>query len=437
MIFRNKFPLFLLIVWLFSFASLFAQKKLPDWKVFNGKILNKIIVLGNKHTESRVILREVQLKPGEVFNDSLMRRSKERIENLWLFNRVEVLPFGSGDSVSVIINVTERWYFFPYPVFDLEDRDWNKITYGFGFAHLNFRGWNEKLQASIHFGNRPGLKFSYYNPWIGDQLHLFGGFYFRTFRKENYLYGFPEHHLLTVLHFGKYWTRDFYTVIKLIRDRVRVDDENKPYMVTGKATEVNMGLRLTTTFDYRDLYAYPSHGWFLRLGIYRMGLFLKNVDYVQYLFDFRKYFYFKPFIFASRLYTLQSYGTAPVYDLVFLGYNERIRGHFSEVYSGKHAMIAAAALRWPIIPVRYFSLGEDNAMSEYVTKDLKFGLNMGIFVESGQVWNRHSAFSLRKMITGYGVGLHFLLPYVEVLRLDLAFNEQRKSEFIVEILMPF
>ncbi|NOX87535.1 MAG: BamA/TamA family outer membrane protein [Calditrichaeota bacterium] len=427
---------FFVLIVVTAFLSPAKARNPVDWSYFNGKRIKDIIVVGNKHTEKEVLLRELLIKPGQTLQDSLLQRSMQRLENLWLFNRIEFLPFSTGDSVSIIISVTERWYFFPYPVFDVEDRDWKKITYGFGFAHLNFRGWNEKLQASTHFGNRPGLKFAYFNPWIGRDLHLFTGLYFRTFRLNNYLYDFPEHHIYGVIHLGKYWTRDFWTELMLIRDQITVDDKNVHYMETGNKTDVNYGIRLYNTFDYRDIYAYPSKGWYLKLGIFKMGLFLPKIDYTQYLLDFRKYFFLKPFILAGRIYTLQSYGKLPVYDRVFIGYKERIRGHFNEVFEGNHALILGAALRLPIIPVRYFSFGSKR-LPDFMTKDLKFGLNAGIFVESGQVWKKHKNFAIRKMVSGYGAGLHILLPYVEVLRLDLAFNEKGKSQFIAEILMPF
>ncbi|MHB2155440.1 BamA/TamA family outer membrane protein [Calditrichota bacterium GD2] len=412
-----------------------AQDKI-DFSKFNGKIIKDIFIVGNKQTRAKVILREMQLQEGQVFRDSLLIRSRERLENLWLFNRVEMLPFSSSDSVSIIVSVTERWYFFPYPVLYIVDRDWNKLTYGFGFAHLNFRGWNEKLQSSVHFGNRPGLKFVYENPWVGEDIHLYTRVYFRKFRMDNYKYDFPEYHLLSVVHLGKYWTRDIRTVVMFSRDQVSVDKENVIYMESGNQEDINYGIRLINTFDYRDLYAYPTTGWYLRLGIYKMGLFAPELDYTQYMLDFRKYLSVNSFILAGRVYTMQSYGNTPVYDQVFLGFEERIRGHFNEVYNGRYAMLLGLALRHPLIPLRYFSYHSE-LLPEFLTKNLKFGLNAGLFVESGQVWNNHKNFKLRNMITGYGFGLHFLLPYVEVLRFDYAFNEQGRGEFIVEVLMPF
>jgi len=426
----------------FGVTALSARSISPsgaNYQAFNGRIVKDIIIVGNEHTRPEVIRRELLLKSGQVFSDSLLKESKRRLENLWLFNRVQFIPFATSaksDSVSIIVSLTERWYFFPFPVIQVQDRDWNKITYGFGFAHTNFRGWNEKLVASLQFGNRPGVKFSYLNPWIGERLHLFTGFYFRTFRLNNYSYDFPEKHVYSVVHFGKYWTRDFFTEISFLRDQITVDAEDAHYMATNSTRDVNYGLTLRSLMDYRDLYAYPSRGWYLNIQISKMGLFEPELNYMRYYFDFRKYINIKPFILAGRIFTIQTQGKLPVYDRVYIGYSERIRGHFNEVYAGNHAFILGAAVRMPVIPVRYYTF-DSQLLPAVMTTNIKFGMNVGIFMESGQVTRTRKQFAIRKMVTGFGAGVHFLLPYVEVLRIDLAFNEKWQHQFIVEILMPF
>ncbi len=435
-----------LLLTLFFLASigqaLWAQQKAQnpsEYAPFEGRIIKDIVIVGNKHTNPEVIRRELLIKRGHLFRSRLVKESQRRLENLWLFNRVEFLPFATSsksDSVSVIVAVTERWYLFPFPVFEVQDRDWHKLTYGFGFAHTNFRGWNEKLILSLQFGNRPGIKFSYLNPWIGDSLHLFTGLYFRTFRLNNYSFDFPEKHVYSVFHFGKYWTRDFFTEISLSRDQITVDPLDAHYMATQSERDVNYGLTLSTLMDYRDLYAYPTKGWYLNVQISKMGLFEPKLNYMRYYLDFRKYLHLNPFILAGRIFTIQTQGKLPVYDRVYIGYNERIRGHFNEVYVGNQAVILGAAVRVPLIPVHYFSF-HSLFLPEALTTDFKFGMNVGIFWETGQVTRTRSEFALRKMISGFGTGLHFLLPYVEVLRLDLAFDEKLHHQFIAEILMPF
>lgn len=437
---KSKGLLFVFFLVLLA-TTAWAQKQSADinFALFNGRIIKNIVIIGNKRTAPEVIRRELLFKDGQPFNDVLIKKSKRRLENLWLFNRVEFIPFATsnkGDSVSVIVAVTERWYFFPFPVFEVQDRDWNKITYGFGFAHTNFRGWNEKLIASLQFGNRPGIKFSYLNPWLGGDLHLFTGLYFRTYRLNNYSYDFPERHVYSVVHFGKYWTRDFFTELSFTRDQISVNSNDAHYMATNSKRDVNYGITLSSLMDYRDLYAYPSKGWYLNVQISKMGLFEPKLDYWRYYFDFRKYFNVKPFILAGRIFTVQTQGKLPVYDRVYIGYSERIRGHFNEVFAGNQAIILGAAIRVPVIPIRYFTFNS-LLLPDVFTTNIKFGVNVGIFVESGQVTQTRKQFAVRKMVTGFGAGVHFLLPYVEVLRMDLAFDEKWHHQFIVEILMPF
>lgn len=436
---QSAFAVLFVSIFILLTSGFLSAQNAVDLSLFNGRIIKDIVIMGNKHTARKVIRRELLFAPGQVFKDSLIKESKRRLENLWLFNRIEFIPFAdtvNGDSVTVLVAVTERWYFFPYPVFTVEDRDWHKLTYGFGFAHLNFRGLDEKLQASLHFGNRPGIKFSYLNPWIGEDLHLFAGLYFRTYRLKNYAFGFPEHHTYSVLHFGKYWTHDFMTEIMLLRDRISVDKEDAHFMATGTTKDVNYGVSFVSLMDYRDLYAYPTKGWYLKMSVSKMGFFEPKLNYTQYLLDARKYVRLKSFILAGRIYTLQTQGTLPVYDRVYIGYTERIRGHFNEVFQGNHALFLGAAIRLPVIKVRYFSY-DSPILPDILTKDLKFGLNVGVFAEAGQVTEKRSQFAVKNLVKGFGAGLHFLLPYVEVLRFDVAFNEQLHHQFIMEVLMPF
>ena len=44
---------------------------------------------------------------------------------------------------------------------------------------------------------------------------------------------------------------------------------------------------------------------------------------------------------------------------------------------------------------------------------------------------------MNNFVSGFGVGIHFLMPYIEVLRIDLAFDEDFNSETILEIEVAF
>ena len=398
--------------------------------------LKSIIIKGNTHTNEEVILRELLFCEGDVVTDSMISVSKKRLENLWLFNRVEIFVLPDDQQISLLISVTERLFVFPFPIFTLDDRDWDKITYGFGVAHTNFRGWNEKVFGQLFFGNRPGYGFSYNNPWIDRDLHLMAGIYLLKYSTGNHSFAFDEKHFYTAFSFGKYWNRDFFSKISIYRDAVSVSAGQAYLMQSGTERDVNNGIIFTTIYDKRDLYAYPSKGFFARITLKKSGFFEKTINYTQYGLDFFKYFNWKGIILATRFSTLQSLGTLPVYDRVYLGYSNRIRGHFNEVLEGRHIFMAGQALRFPLIKTRYYSL-PSVFLPGSSTKNLKFGLNGGFFTEQGIVWSRKNEFAAQNFISGFGAGLHFLLPYIEVLRLDLAFDEKFRHEYILEILMPF
>jgi len=432
---------FTVTIFCFSFQKLNAQS-------FDNKPISNIIIVGNDNTDADIIERELLFSIGDTVSDSILQESKKRIENLWLFNRVEFYPLPDGNKVGLLISVTERLYIFPYPEFTLEDRDWKKVTWGFGLAHENFRGRNEKVYLAMLFGNRPGYSFSYTNPWVNRDWHLITGFYLKKYSKdsrEKFYYNgdslsINEKHLYSSVSLGKYWTRNFYNRIYLARDAITVKKDFAYAMQTDKRLDVVYSLTLNTVYDNRDLYAYPTRGWVFLLKMEKNGFFANSIDYTSFKFDIRRYLSWNKWIFAGRMATEQSFGTLPFYDKVYLGFDERVRGHFWEVYSGRHNFVSTFEIRRPILSTKYFDFFS-NLFPGTSTKDLKFGINAGLFAETGIAWSKRSEFNsindLDNLISGFGAGIHILLPYIEVLRIDMAFDEKYNYEAILEIGMAF
>lgn len=405
---------------------------------FPQKPLAAVYVVGNDRTDEDVITRELLFTVGDIISDSVLTASQKRIENLWLFNRVEFLPMPGNNeqSWSLLISVTERLYVIPYPVFNFEDRDWHKLTYGFGLAHENFRGRNEKIYFSFAFGERPGWHFTYFNPWINRQWHLISGFYIKKFMMVNRSHEFDENHFYWALNFGKYWTRYFYTSIAVNGDQIDVGKAFADSMLTGRPKENNYGLIFSTAIDTRDLFSYPSGGYYLFFRLRKQGFFESKLDYWQWVADVRNYESLWKLIFAMRFYTRQSLGDLPIYDRVYFGFDERVRGHFSEIIEGRNSFLASAEVRYPLLPQRYFTF-DTGILPELYTRNLKFGINAGLFVDTGIVWKKKKEFSAGNFLSGFGAGVHFFLPYIEVLRFDVGFNEKLNSEFIMEIQTAF
>lgn len=423
-----------LIIVLITVTPLFSNN-------FDNKTITAIMFLGNDNTNEEVIKRELLFQVGDPFNDSLRVLSEKRIINLFLFNHVEILPLPNNNDVTLIVSVTERLHWYPFPSLKIEDRDWDKLTYGFGLAHTNLRGRNEKLVGTVLFGYRPGYQLDYSNPWINGTDHLFVSLTHSIYETRHKVLNFTQNHVFVSGSIGKYWTRYFHNKITMSYNNVTVPEEISPSMLTLSSTEELIGLSLSTVFDNRDLIAYPTQGWFVSATLKKNGLFEKKIDYYQYLLELRNFQTISEITFAARVFTtLSSGGTLPIYDRVYFGFSERVRGHFSKVISGEQLIITNFEIRFPLVKPIMLDL-PNPYLQESSTKNLKFGLNGALFYEAGKVWGAdiwEEQYNERtkdhgRLISGFGISLHIILPYVELARLEIAFNEKIKSEFIVEI----
>ena len=73
--------------------------------------VNKINITGNSRTLDKVIRREFRIKEGDAFNASKLRRSKQRVENLDYFEKVDlktVPVYGQSGKTDILMDVAEK-----------------------------------------------------------------------------------------------------------------------------------------------------------------------------------------------------------------------------------------------------------------------------------------------------------------------------------------
>ncbi len=421
----SKLLIFLLFVSTVLTDNIVAQANDP------GRI-SQIVIMGNEVTDENVILRELLVKKGEIANDTLIAESKKRLQNLLLFNRVELTLLPQENNFILLIEVTERLYIYPLPIFTLHDRDWEKISYGLSLSHLNFRGQNEKLRTALWFGYRSGYAVSYSDQWAGDSLHFTTYFNIGKYVLDHRILGFEERHIASSAAVGKWWNYNFKTELLLLFDHLNVDDVIADSLHSKKSSEDIWGLRLYLRYDTRDLYAYPSSGWLNFLQITKYGILQEFNNYWKLYLDVRNYLDLGFFTLATRLNQNYLFGQIPIYRSNYIGFSERIRGHFFDVYQGNHVHTGSIEIRFPILPVQYFSFDSMIIPDAYL-RNLKFGINVGFFVDTGIIWSKSYEYSINNFHTGFGAGLHFRIPYVEVLRLDYGFNRDFEGQIIFEI----
>lgn len=173
----------------FSFLSVLAtaaQDSLLQKFADSGIIISDVIVTGNKKTKTYIILREMVLQKGDtVLVKDLAAKvllSKQLVFNTTLFVSVDVIAAPSGNkTITLIVDVKERWYLFPLPYFKLIDRNFNewwvnhkgsleRVDYGIKFFHNNLSGRNDKLSLNLITGYNRQISVRYDRPFIDKKL---------------------------------------------------------------------------------------------------------------------------------------------------------------------------------------------------------------------------------------------------------------------------
>ncbi len=398
-------------------------------------IVRSIVIQGNEKTKDFVILREMSIKVGDTLRNAAMLQDQDRIYSLRLFNRVRVHAALGSDTATVFVDVSERWYWFPFPILGFRDRDFNKFFYGAGIAHQNFRGRDEKVFASFALGYDQWLALHYENPKLTDDDDIFLRFNGRYGKSPNLslLTGTYDQYSYTTSvtvgrRYGLYQTFSGSVGYDILR--VTTPAAGRTLSSDGRDAFANVGFQYS--YDRRNIREYTTEGSYFTAGFDKAG-FGESVVNVTTLFgDVRKFIPLDEAVSVGvRTFAVYTAGGAvPVYKHVYYGYGERLRGYFRSVWEGENIAGGNAEVRIAIFSPRYLTL-TFIPVPEFSV--VRYGLYLGIFADGGKVWYRNDPFPGQGWRSGYGAGLHFLLPYSLVVRTEYALNNFGKGEFLVDL----
>jgi len=136
--------------------------------------------------------------------------------------------------------------------------------------------------------------------------------------------------------------------------------------------------------------------------------------------------------FVARAYgSLVFGGEVPLYGLAYLGYAERVRGYFGDVFEGENVALASAEFRIPIVSPTVLQLKGLPIPKEFAF--WRVGLGLTVFGDVGTTWVRGESMTFSSLRSGYGAGLDFILPYSLMVRVSYAFNDRGRGEFIFDL----
>ncbi|MFZ9504320.1 MAG: POTRA domain-containing protein [Cyclobacteriaceae bacterium] len=447
---------------------------LPD----SGRLLTigRIILAGNKVTQDRIILREMSLKTGDTIRqfqlNAALSQEKKRIYNLRLFNRVDLEPLElEPGRVDVLVEVQERWYTYPVPIFELSDRNFNewwenydrdlsRVNYGLRLYQYNFRGRNETLKLTARFGFSKRFDLYYKLPNLGkNQKH---GLLFEYVYSEPFNIAYrTDDHILTFIgareplrrgnSFATTYTfrKSFYRThsIRAGYMDIGISDTifrlNPGYLSQDRSQQFFTSLSYRFVAEHRDVIAYPLKGYFVTATVTGVGLTPKEpARYLNFNGSFAWHrqvgdgLYFSLF---SSVYANTNPGQ-PYAIISGLGYDRQyIRGYETYVIEGSVFSLNKVTLKKRILNREFPAVMRFNQFSQiplaiYIKAFSDFGyVNNYPFYQNEFLNTRLS----NKPLAGAGFGIDFVSYFDSVLRLEYTFTSQATSGLFLNIKKEF
>ena len=387
--------------------------------------VGSVIYVGNELTKYYIIEQEMSLKPGALITHEAVQFDINRIYSLRLFTKVDikVIP-DSGNCATLTVSVIERWYYYPFPILGIKDRDFSKIYYGLGLAHNNVAGDNVQLYGAFGLGYDPFVSINYTNPQIDVENRIFFSFraYYTEQRNRSLISRGSDANFDEIRTGGETTIGKRFSIFSLVTMKIEflnlhVSDNHAGRTLSANGRDEFYSLHASYFYDTRDLKEYATYGTSLSIGISKFGLFEKDVNYQRIAVDFRRYIpTWSNIIIAGRAFSSLAGGAQiPNYGHTFFGYSERIRGHFSTILEGEQIIGATVETHIPIVSPRYIHF-------DYIPfdqfQDVRYALNFALFADAGNTWYRDTPLMLNRFYSGYGVGLHLLLAYSAVGRIE-------------------
>jgi outer membrane protein insertion porin family len=402
---------------------------------------------GNTKSKSVVILRELAMGPGEVFNTVRMQTSKLRLENTRFFEEVNMSPESTNLPGRRNLKIAVK-----------EGRTGN-LTFGAGFSSLEravvfaelsqsnfdlfnrksfFQGDGQKFRLRLQLGSRSSeATLNFEEPWFLERELALGFSLYRT-SSDYYNNVYSESRTGAEVYLRK-------RLFELVEGRlgytfelVEIDDVDRdtaPFLLDDEGERSVSKLTFKLLRDTRDRIYNTTRGNRVELGTELAGgPFAGETDY--YRVELRASQYYNTFetlnqvaSFIGRAGVIDNYGdsnTVPYFDRLFLGGPNSLRGfEFREV--GPKDSVGApddpnTVANDPVAPTREPVGGKSYAMGSFeYTFEVVNPLRLAFFYDVGFVnvdawdfettgYNDNFGFGIRLMVGGAPLSLDFGLP---------------------------
>lgn len=439
-----------------------TRAEVPDYV-----IIHQIGIIGNKVTKRHIIVRELSFLENDtiardVFSKKLVS-ARENLLNTSLFNfvTIDTIPV-TADRMQVLVTVAERWYTWPVPVFEVQERNFNtwwqtrnfeRANYGFFLDRDNFRGRKESLSFYFQFGYTEKYGITYKVPYLNRKQTSGAGASFSYSRNHEVMYTSIDNQVLFFKDPDRYVREEFtgklfyayrrgiyqtHTVeTKFIKANIHdtLRSYSADYFTNGATDMQFLSLDYVFRLDHRDIKIFPLKGYFFEFEATRLGFGILNgedVDVLNLLVTVKKYMKLSNRFYFSSGFRMKYSADSdqPYYVQRGLGWGDYVRGYEYYVMDAQSYGTAKVGLKYEIIKPRIRSI--PLPLEKFNT--FHYALYAGIYGDAGYADDRQYALVnplSNTLLYGYGAGLELVTYYDMIFRLEYSFNKMLEHGFFV------
>ncbi len=420
-------------------------------------IVDNIDIQGNDVTKEKIVLRELMFQLSDTINLEelvfLIEKSRENLLNTSLFNFATITYSKlTPNRIQIKVDLQERWYIWPYPIFEHADRnlssylynkEWSRIDYGMFVLINNFRGRKEVLKLKTIFGYNQSYVVSYYNPFINKHQKLGIGLDLKYIRNKELAY-FIEKNKLQYMQVEKDFARKtmdltaYFTYRPYIYTNhilgfnylyANISDSvlelNQNYFFTKENNLKILSLEYIVDYDARDSKIYPLKGLRFYSSVTKKGIgvfenegpfFIKNI--LEENIQIKKRLYLNTSIFGK--YSLNNHNS--FYFSEAIGFDNYLRGMEYYISNGMNYYISKSNLKFEILPQTKLNI---NFLPTDKFSKAHFAIYCNIFFDTGFVDSKNNIQTniSNEFLYSGGIGVDFVTYYDKVLRIEYSLNK--------------
>jgi Surface antigen variable number repeat/Omp85 superfamily domain len=452
-------------------ASFFFWKYSYTQENSEISIISEVKIIGNKTTKTHIVIRELPFQVGDTIQpkdlNEILERAESNLLNTLLFNFVTAEAVDlDKQNISIYITVEERWYWWPIPIFEIEEtnfntwwktKDMNRVNYGMFFAKENFRGRKERLIFKFQAGYTEQAAFRYYIPYINksNTQGLTIGFSYKQNHELNYSTTdnkrdfFKQENSYVKKEISSKIRYEFrpklYNThnLEVQHNKVEIADSvsilNNDFLMFGKNSMEYFSLVYSLKRDKRNLKSYATKGYYFDINLIKngVGVLSDQLTTFDITSTYSKYWQLSnKFYFSSSIKMKTSLKRSPYFLTNGLGYgNNLVRGYEFYVINGQHFGLFKSQLRYAlldkVLKIKPLPFSKFNK--------IPISFYPGLFFDSGYVSDKEfekNNFLNNTMLYGGGVSLDIVSYYDMVFRIEYSVNQLEEHGLFLHFVAP-